>query len=353
MSSQIVRAPHPIPLPLAGSDVYVGRLGVGASANARTPLLTIDRLTIHFATRAGTVRALDNISLTIAPGEILGVVGESGSGKSVTAYAAMRLLDPAARVTGGRIMLGNEDLLALPERRMRALRGGAMGMVFQSPRTALNPIRTAGRQIADAIRAHSAAGAREAGRLALGWLADVRIADPERVAQAYPFELSGGMCQRVMIALALAGRPRLLIADEPTTGLDATVQAAILALIAQKVRDQSMGCLFITHDLLLAAQHCDRIAVLHAGQVAEVADAETLFAAPRHPYTAKLLATAPRRGTDLAALTPIPGGLPDLRAHDLPECRYLARCERALPRCATVPLPEGAGPHWVRCHNPL
>ncbi len=317
-------------------------------------LLDVDRLSVEFATRAGTVRALDQVSLSLTRGEILGVVGESGSGKSVTAYAVMRLLDPAARITGGRIGFEAQSLLDLPERAMRELRGNELAMVFQSPRTALNPIRTVGRQLADVLTAHRGLGARAAAERAVALLAEVRIPDPERRASAYPFELSGGMCQRVMIALALAGRPRLLIADEPTTGLDVTVQAAVLDLIATLVRRDRMGCLFITHDLLLAAELCDRIAVMHAGQVVEVASAATLFAAPRHPYTARLVATAPRRGSSIAGLRPIPGSLPDLRAADLPACRYLARCERALPHCATTPLPDaGEEGHVLRCHNPL
>jgi peptide/nickel transport system ATP-binding protein len=317
-------------------------------------LLAINDLTVHFATRAGTVRALDRVALAVAEGEILGIVGESGSGKSVTAFAAMRLLDPASRIVSGSIGFAGQDVLALPEAAMRRLRGAGMAMVFQSPRTALNPIRRVGAQIADALIAHHGFSRAAARHEAVRRLAEVRIPDPERRATAYPFELSGGMCQRVLIALALAGRPRLLIADEPTTGLDATVQAVVLALLADLVRRHRMGLLFITHDLLLAAEHCDRIAVMHAGQVVEVAPATTLFKAARHPYTRKLLATAPRPGTQVADLAPIAGTLPDLRAATLPACRYEARCERALPACATGPIPEiVAGAHTVRCLAPL
>ena len=312
-------------------------------------LLSIEKLTLHFATRSGTVRALDDVSLHVSPGEMLGVVGESGSGKSVTAYAVMRLLEPTARIIAGAAILEGTELLTLPERQMRRLRGAAMGMVFQSARTALNPIRRVGAQIADALRAHHGLSRVAALNRAVELLAEVRIADPERRARAYPFELSGGMCQRVMIALALAGRPKLLIADEPTTGLDVTVQAAVMQLIGALVRGRGMGCLFITHDLLLAAGHCDRIAVMHAGQVVEIGPAAEIFASPRHPYTAKLVATAPRAGASIASLAPIAGTLPDLRRADLPACRYMARCERASAICA-VSLPEGPR---VRCHHPF
>lgn len=317
-------------------------------------LLEISDLTVHFATRAGAVRALDAVSFAVAEGEILGIVGESGSGKSVTAYAAMRLLDPAARIVSGGIRFAGQDALALPEPAMRRLRGGGLAMVFQSPRTALNPIRRAGAQIADALMAHHGMSRAAARREAVQRLAEVRIPDPARRAQAYPFELSGGMCQRVLIALALAGRPRLLIADEPTTGLDVTVQAAVLALLTDLVRQHRMGLVFITHDLLLAAEHCDRIAVMHAGQVVEAAPAAALFAAARHPYARKLLATAPRPGTQVSDLTPIAGSLPDLRAEQLAACRYVARCERALPACTTGPIPQViVSAHTVRCVAPL
>jgi peptide/nickel transport system ATP-binding protein len=311
-------------------------------------LLAVEDLTVHFRTRAGRVRALDRVSLSVAPGEILGVVGESGSGKSVTAYAVMRLLDPAAEIMGGAIRFDGADLATAD---MRQVRGRGIGMVFQSPRTALNPIRRVGEQVADVLVAHAGVSRSAARARAVELLREVRIADPERRARAYPFELSGGMCQRVTIAIALAGRPKLLIADEPTTGLDVTVQAAVLALISEQVAVRAMGCVFITHDLLLAAEHCTRIAVMHAGQVVEVAPAEALFARPRHPYTARLLATAPRPGTTVDALAPIAGSLPDLRAN-LPACRYLSRCERAQAACAeTVPV-HADGAHRVHCMAP-
>lgn len=316
-------------------------------------MLAVSDLSVRFATRTGVVRALDRVSLSVSAGEILGLVGESGSGKSVTAYAIMRLLDRAAEVTGGEIRFEGRNLLTLHESEMRGLRGRRMAMVFQNPRAALNPIRRVGTQIADVLRAHGGLSRREAMRRAIALLAEVRIPDPAARARAYPFELSGGMCQRVMIALALAGKPRLLIADEPTTGLDVTVQAVVLGLITDLVRAHGMACLFITHDLLLAAEHCDRIAVMHAGQVVEVAPASRLFAAPRHPYTQRLLATAPRPGLTASDLAPIRGAIPDLRREDLPACRYLARCDRAGARCAAGPIPEHViGDHRVACVAP-
>lgn len=316
-------------------------------------MLAVSDLSVRFVTRTGVVHALDRVSLSVSAGEILGVVGESGSGKSVTAYAIMRLLDRAAEVTSGEIRFEDRELLTLPERKMRRLRGRKLAMVFQNPRSALNPIRRVGAQIADVLLAHGGGSRREAMRRAIALLSEVRIPDPVARAQAYPFELSGGMCQRVMIALALAGKPRLLIADEPTTGLDVTVQAVVLGLITDLVRSHGMACLFITHDLLLAAEHCDRIAVMHAGQVVEVAPASRLFAAPRHPYAQRLLLTVPRPGISASDLAPIRGAIPDLRRHDLPACRYLARCDRAGAQCASGPIPlHVSEDHRVACVAP-
>jgi peptide/nickel transport system ATP-binding protein len=230
-------------------------------------------------------------------------------------------------------------------------------MVFQNPRVALNPIRTVGQQIADVLRRHAGMSTRQATAQAVEMLARVRIPDPARRTRAYPFELSGGMCQRVMIALALACAPRLLIADEPTTGLDVTTQAAIMLLIDDLTRANQMSTVLVTHDLGLAAQHCDDIAVMHAGHVVEMAPAADLFHRPRHPYTARLIATTPKPHTELAALTPIPGALPDLLG-DLPPCRYAPRCERRQPICdaaplAFLPVERGNPAHRVACARPL
>jgi peptide/nickel transport system ATP-binding protein len=308
------------------------------------------------------VNALQNVNLKIAKGEIVGLVGESGSGKSVLSYAMLGISDAAARVTSGSAVFGGIDLLKASEATLGELRGREISMIFQSPRTALNPIRPVGLQIEDVLRRHAVAlrshtgpeqvkGLRER---AVQSLREVAIADPERRWHAYPFELSGGMCQRVMIAIALACRPGLLIADEPTTGLDVTTQAAVMDLITGLARERQMATLFITHDLGLAAEYCDRIVVMHAGHAVESAPTKALFAAPRHPYTARLMSSTPGRDSTLASLLPVPGQLPDLRRGDLPPCRFSSRCERASERCAG-PLPplEGAASHSVACWFPL
>ncbi|WP_270933919.1 ABC transporter ATP-binding protein [Falsiroseomonas oryzae] len=325
------------------------------AAPPRVPVLDVAGLSVQFRTRSGTVHALDEVSLQVHRGECLGVVGESGSGKSVTAYAVMRLLDPAARITAGRITFGGMDILAASEREMADLRGRELSMIFQNPRAALNPIRQVGMQIADVLVRHGGVTRAEAPARAAALLAEVGIPDPVRRAKAYPFELSGGMCQRVGIALALACRPALLIADEPTTGLDVTTQAVIMDLVLGLARARGMATVLITHDLGLASEYCDRTAVMHAGHVVEAAPAADLFAAPRHPYTAKLIAATPQPGRALSDLAAIPGGLPDLRRGDLPACRFLDRCERAEPGCAVPPLPRHLSEdgRMVACRHPL
>ena len=318
-------------------------------------LLEIRDLSLEFRTRSGTVHALEHIDLAVDKGETVGIVGESGSGKSVLSYAAMRILDPAARITRGAINFAGLDVLAASEHDMQQLRGREMAMIFQSPRTALNPIRRAGRQIEDVLRVHTTTLRAALKEKAIEALARVRIPDPERRYSAYPFELSGGQCQRVMIALALACNPQLLIADEPTTGLDVTTQAAIMELVRDLARARSMATILITHDLALASEYCDRIVVMHAGHVVEEAPTATLFRRPRHPYTAQLIASTPTPEKTIASLSSIPGNLPDLRRTDLPSCRFLARCERSLASCGTQPLPSVslAAAHRVHCFHPL
>lgn len=318
------------------------------------PVLSIDQLSVEFRTRNGVVKALERVGLDIGRGEMVAIVGESGSGKSVTAYTVMGILDPAGRVTAGAAVFGGLDLLTAKEDVLREIRGREMSMIFQNPRVALNPIRRVGDQIADVLLQHGGVTRKEAARRAVEMLARVRIPDPERRARAYPFELSGGMCQRIMIAIALSCAPKLLIADEPTTGLDVTTQAAIMDLIAELGAAQGMATLLITHDLGMAAEYCDRIVVMHAGHIVEAAKTAELFAHPRHPYTAKLIAATPRPAADLAGLASIPGGLPDLRRPDIPACRYESRCERRQPRC-TQPLPQlsGEAGSLVACWNPL
>lgn len=316
-------------------------------------LLEIDGLSLEFRTRSGTVRALQDVSLTLQRGETLGLVGESGSGKSVLSYAILGIQDPAARITAGAISFDGIDLRSLSERELAQVRGREIAMIFQNPRAALNPIRRVGMLIGDVLAAHTTTPRSGRSSRAQAALASVRIPDPAGRLAAYPFELSGGQCQRVMIAMALAAGPKLLIADEPTTGLDVTTQAAIMALLRQAARDREMATILITHDLALAAQHCDRIAVMHAGHVIEVAPTRALFDAPAHPYTRALIRSIPGAVDRLEALAAIPGSLPDLRRDDLPACRYLARCDNVGPQCRSEPLVRRVeGVTMVACHRP-
>ena len=318
------------------------------------PALRVEDLSVEFRTRSGIVRALENVSFSVGKGETIALVGESGSGKSVSAYAVMGILDPAGRVTNGRALMGDVDLLTASPRQLAEIRGRQIAMIFQNPRTALNPIRPVGRQIADVLIRHGKLPAREAALRAVDMLRAVGITDPGRRALAYPFEMSGGMCQRVMIAIALAARPSLLIADEPTTGLDVTTQAVIMDLIADLASELGMATIFITHDLALASQRATRIVVMHAGHVVENTPTQDLFAQPRHPYTAQLIAATPDSATSLDELAAIPGSLPDLRRSDLPPCRYSERCPRKIGTCAQ-PLPQVAfgTEHVVACWNPV
>ena len=270
-------------------------------------LLEVDQLSVRFSTRGGMVDAVRDVSLAVAAGETLGIVGESGSGKSVTALAAMGLLDRAGRITAGRILLRERDITRASRKTLEPLRGAAMAMVFQNARAALNPIRAVGLQIADVLRAHGAVTHREAAERAVALLEEVRIRDPHRRVHAYPHELSGGMCQRVMIALATACDPALLIADEPTTGLDVTTQKAVMDLLAERTAARGMALVLITHDLGLAAQYCGRVTVMEAGRVVETAPPAELFHHPTHPYTRRLVAASPTRTSTVEGLLlPLP-----------------------------------------------
>jgi peptide/nickel transport system ATP-binding protein len=318
------------------------------------PALAVEDLSVEFRTRSGVVKALERVSFAVGKGETLAIVGESGSGKSVTAYALMGILDPAGRVTAGRAMLGGLDLIAASASQLAEVRGREIAMIFQNPRTALNPIRPVGRQIADVLIRHGNVPRDEAPARAVDLLRAVGITDPARRAKAYPFEMSGGMCQRVMIAIALAARPALLIADEPTTGLDVTTQAVIMDIIAELAGESGMATIFITHDLALAGQRADRIVVMHAGHVVENATTRALIARPSHPYTAELIAATPDSAASLDALASIPGSLPDLRRADLPPCRYSERCPRKTELCdQPLPHPPPGSEHFVACWNPL
>lgn len=323
--------------------------------NEGVPLLQVRDLTLEFRTRSGTVHALQNVSIDVGRGETVGIVGESGSGKSVLSFAILRILDPAARITRGAITFGGLDILAASEATLQEMRGREISMIFQNPRTALNPIRRIGLQIEDVLRTHTSTLRADLRKKAIECLAQVRIPDPERRYAAYPFELSGGQCQRVMIALALACNPQLLIADEPTTGLDVTTQAAIMDLLRELARARNTAAIFITHDLALASEYCDRIVVMHAGHVVETAPTQRIFERACHPYTARLIAATPKPESAIASLASIPGNLPDLRRDDLPSCRFFARCERALEHCATdaLPLIEIDHTHRAYCCNPL
>ncbi|MDR3496091.1 MAG: ABC transporter ATP-binding protein [Ancalomicrobiaceae bacterium] len=323
-----------------------------AAGHARVPLLDVAGLTLDFETRSGRVKALDDVGFTLQKGEILGIVGESGSGKSVLSYAIMGLLNEAARLTAERLTFNGLDLAA-GTTDLAALRGRELSMIFQSPRTALNPIRRVGEQIADVLVRHGPMPRAQARDEAVAALARVRIPDPKARARAYPFELSGGMCQRVMIAMALACRPALLIADEPTTGLDVTTQAVVMDLIRDIVDDTHMAAILITHDLALAGEYADRLMVMHAGHVVETAPTEALLADPRHPYTRRLFAATPTADTTLDTLSTVPGRLPDLRRVLLP-CRFAGRCDRHQPECDAGPVPvvPVGIDHCVRCRVP-
>ncbi|MCF8476811.1 MAG: ABC transporter ATP-binding protein [Pseudolabrys sp.] len=271
---------------------------------AALPLLDIRDLTVEFATRRGVVRAVENINISLAKSETLGIVGESGSGKSVTSYAVMRILDRAGSIAEGAVMFSNLDLRTVSESNLRDLRGREMSMIFQSPRLALNPIRKIGHQIEDVLLQHALADSGSVAEKAIEVLDQVRIARPRERYHAYPFELSGGMCQRVVIALALACRPQLLIADEPTTGLDVTTQKAVMDLVVELTRERGMSTILITHDLGLAATYCDRVVVMEKGHVVETAQSSTIFKHPAHAYTRQLMRATPRPGISLRDLLP-------------------------------------------------
>jgi peptide/nickel transport system ATP-binding protein len=268
------------------------------------PLLDVNDLTVEFATRRGIVKAVQHVNISVAKGETLGIVGESGSGKSVTSYAVMRILDRAGKIAEGSVTFSGVDVKAATEDQMRDLRGREMSMIFQSPRLALNPIRKIGRQIEDVLLQHVQVDKAQVGEKAIEALEQVKIARPRERYHAYPFELSGGMCQRVVIALALACNPQLLIADEPTTGLDVTTQKAVMDLIVELTKRRGMSTILITHDLGLAAAYCDRVVVMEKGRVVETALSADIFAKPEHAYTKKLMRATPRLGVSLRDLLP-------------------------------------------------
>ena len=312
-------------------------------------MLSVDELKVALDADAGLVKAIDGLSLAIARGETFALVGESGCGKSMTALALMRLLPDNGAVTAGSVSLAGTDVLALPESRMRAVRGGRIGMIFQEPATSLNPVMRVGDQIVEAVQAHTELRGAAARERALHWLRKVGIPEPERRIDDYPFRLSGGQKQRVMIALALAAEPDFLIADEPTTALDVTIQAQILALLRELQREQRMGMLLITHDLAVVAGMAQRVALMYAGQIVEVAAADEFFSRPLHPYAQALLRALPDAQRREQALEAIAGAVPAL-TDSFAGCRFVERCTQAREVCAReVPqLLQWQG-RWVRC----
>jgi oligopeptide/dipeptide ABC transporter ATP-binding protein len=317
------------------------------------PLLDVSDLRTSFALAGREVAAVDGVGFTVDPGETLAIVGESGSGKSVTALSILRLLPQrVGRITGGSIRLGERELTTLPEDAMRGVRGKEIGMIFQEPMTSLNPVHTVGAQIAEVLVEHETLSPADARARAIEMLEMVGIPEPVRRLDSYPHEMSGGMRQRAMIAMALACRPSLLIADEPTTALDVTIQAQILELMADLQRRLGMAIVFITHDLGVVAQTARRVVVMYAGQVVERGPVEEIFRRPRMPYTAGLIASIPRLGGSARGtrLRTIPGNVPTLLERPA-GCRFSTRCPHAVPACRERPphLESVASGHDVRC----
>ena len=314
------------------------------------PLLSVQNLTTVFDTRPKAVVAASDVSFEIRKGETLGLVGESGSGKSVTAFSLIRLVQPPGRVAAGRVMFQGRDLLTLREREMRHVRGAGIGFVFQEPMAALNPVMRVGSHIAEALIVHGLASKSEARARAIELLRAVKITDPEKRVDDYPHQLSGGMRQRVMMAVALACKPPLVIADEPTTALDVTVQAQILDLLRDMKRQFDLSLLLITHDLGVIAETADRVAVMYAGRIVEQGAVRDIFHDPKHPYTRGLLASIPG-GSAGSRLKAIDGTVPNLSALP-PGCSFAPRCPARMPICDTVfpPVTPISGEHSVRCY---
>jgi oligopeptide/dipeptide ABC transporter ATP-binding protein len=318
-------------------------------------LLEVNNLTVNFNTLEGTVRAVQGVDFTLDPGEVLGIVGESGCGKSVTVRSILRLLPmPPAEIVNGDIQFDGEDLLATSKQRLREIRGGRISMIFQEPMTSLNPVFTVGQQIAETFKAHQGMNKREALNAAVEMLDKVRIPSPQKRVREYPHQLSGGMHQRVMIAMALACEPGILIADEPTTALDVTIQAQILDLIVNLKEELQTAILLITHDLGVVAETAQRVIVMYAGKVVESGDISTIFKNPQHPYTKGLLQSVPRLGQrslhGKSRLEEIAGTVPSLRLAR-PGCWFAPRCRQAMKICReqNPELKRIANRHHVRC----
>jgi len=312
-------------------------------------LLEVKNLVVEFPNRRGTLRALDDISFAIAPGEILGVVGESGAGKSLTGAAIIGLLEPPGRVASGEIMLEGQRIDNLPYEQMRHIRGRKIGAIFQDPLTSLNPLYSIGRQLTETIMTHLPVGQEEARKRAIGLLEDTGIPAAAERIDHYPHQFSGGMRQRVVIALALAAEPKLIVADEPTTALDVSIQAQIIQLLKRICKDRGAAVMLITHDMGVIAETCDRVAVMYAGRIAEIGPVHEVINHPAHPYTGGLMAAIPDITADRERLHQIDGAMPRLNAIP-PGCAYNPRCPKAFDRC-TRERPEllNAGPTRAAC----
>ena len=322
--------------------------------NGDNVLLDIKNLRTQFFTEGGVVHAVDGIDFSVRRGEVVGLVGESGCGKSVTSLSIMRLISQPGRIVDGRILFDNEDLVALPESRMVNIRGNRISMIFQQPQSSLNPVFRVGDQLAEVLQIHQDVGKEVGEKRAIELLAMVGVPDPESRAKAFPHELSGGMAQRVMIAMALACVPELLIADEPTTALDVTIQAQILDLMRNLRSKMDTAIILITHDLGVVAEMCDRVNVMYAGRIVEQAPVVELFKTPKHPYTVALIGSTPRLGHADKPLTTIPGSVPNLV--DLPTgCKFWPRCTARIQHNLEIcnqeepPLRAIAANHMVRC----
>ncbi|MCD6545553.1 MAG: ABC transporter ATP-binding protein [Thermotogae bacterium] len=319
---------------------------------SKQPLLKVNNLKTYFFTDDGVVKAVDGVNFEVYPGETLGIVGESGCGKSVTSLSILRLLDEKGKIVDGEIIFEGKDLVKLDENKMREIRGNDIAMIFQEPMVALNPVYTVGDQIMEAIILHQKVHKDEARKIAIDMLRKVGIPEPEKRVDEYPHELSGGMRQRAMIAMALSCHPKLLIADEPTTALDVTIQAQILELMKQLQKDLGMAIIMITHDLGVIAEISDRVAVMYAGKMVEYTDVKRLFKNPKHPYTWALLNAIPRLDIEQERLFSIPGVVPDA-LHFPSGCKFHTRCEFATEKCRNeepglIEIEDG---HFVACWN--
>ncbi|MGJ4904862.1 ABC transporter ATP-binding protein [Bradyrhizobium sp. HKCCYLS2058] len=314
------------------------------------PVLSVRNLQVEFATRRGILRAIDGVSYDIAKGEVLGVVGESGAGKSVTGLAVIGLIDPPGRISGGEIQLSGLRIDNLPPEEMRKVRGKRIGMIFQDPLTSLNPLYRVGDQIIETIKTHTNLTDQQARKRAIDLLAEVGIPAPEKRIDGYPHEFSGGMRQRVVIALALCAEPELIIADEPTTALDVSVQAQIISLIKRLGRDHGTAVMLVTHDMGVIAETCDRVAVMYAGRVAEIGPVQEVIQNPLHPYAKGLMGAIPTLAGEEKRLVQIPGSMPRLSAIP-PGCSFNPRCSFAFDRCRIDrPEPLRQGTQAVACH---